>query len=159
MRILVFKKWFTVTKLNRCLIYEDWRTFLKRNNPLSKGTWGNPGRGCSPRRWAKVGRVFLCKANLAAGWEQPVQKEKLISERRLEIPGLGGRFPDPSTSLTPPKPQAHQPQPRWGRLSTSTSRGSHGAGHWEAGSAFWEGLKPRKNITRTMLQYIEYLSQ
>lgn len=128
MRILVFKKWFTVTKLNRCLIYEDWRIFLKRNNPLSKGTWRNPGRGCSPRWWAKVGRVFLCKAGLAAGGEQPVQKEKLMSERRLEIPGLGWRFPDSSPSPTPPKPWAHQLQPCRGSPAPPRPTGAAGLG-------------------------------
>ena len=120
MRILVFKKWFTVTKLNGCLIYEDWRSFLKRNKPLSKGTRGHAGRGCPPWRWAKVGRAFLCKASPAAGREQPVQKEKLMSERRLEMPGWGWRVPDPGTPLRP-----RAPRPR--RLSTSTSRGSRGA--------------------------------
>lgn len=47
MRIFVFQKWFTVTKLNGCLIPEDGRSFWKRNKPLFPGPCGNPVRqGC-----------------------------------------------------------------------------------------------------------------
>lgn len=80
-RIFVFQKWFTVTKLNGCLIPEDGRSFWKRNQPLFPGPCGNPaGRDA----WGR--EVFLWKANLAAGRDQ---KEELGSERCFEIPGWG----------------------------------------------------------------------
>lgn len=56
--------------------------------------------------------MFLC-----TGRAQPTHKEKLMSERHLEIPGLGWHFPDLSTSPAPPKPQASWPWPCGGGLA------------------------------------------